>query len=126
MDEIESALVWSETSNKEIADFYEAAFLASQAKRGKLVDSAEILAARIAESISRIVHAYGSELDQDTIVVKFSPAEENGGFWTFDVRFTVKGEPRQFLTAARSLHDINKNLNNEISSFVRGMNVKPR
>jgi hypothetical protein len=126
MDEIAEALVWSNASKESVTDFYEAAFSASFSRRKRKVDSAEILASRIADSISRIIDVYGNESDHEGIVIKYSPAEETGGFWTFDVRFTVQGEQRQFLAAARSLHEINLNLNVEIADFIRGMNVKRR
>jgi hypothetical protein len=125
MDEIEKALVWGKPSSDVVADFYESAFLASfPVNRRKSLDSAEILVARISESISKIVEIYGNERDQETLVIRYSSAEENGGFWTFDVRFTVKGEQTQLLAAARSLVDINASINKEIKMFIRTMSVR--
>jgi hypothetical protein len=125
MDEIEKALVWGKPSSDMVAGFYESAFLASfPTNRRKSFDSAEILAARISESISKIVEIYGNERDQETLVIRYSSAEENGGFWAFDVRFTVKGEQTQLLAAARSLVDINASINKEIKMFIRTISAR--
>jgi hypothetical protein len=125
MDEIERSLVWGKPSSDVVADFYESAFLASfPTKKRRSLDSAEILVAKISESISKIVEIYGNEGDQETLVIRYSSAEENGGFWTFDVRFTVKGEQTQLLAAARSLVDINASINKEIKMFIRTMSVR--
>lgn len=126
MDEIASALVWASGTEESVAEFYISAFTASCKNNVKSFGEPESVAGKIAESIARLLSIYGRDGDHKSVVIKYGPADENNGFWTFDVRFTVKGQPKQFLAAGKSLADINKSLNGEIALFIRGMNAGGR
>jgi hypothetical protein len=44
--------------------------------------------------------------------------------WTFDIRFSVRGESNQVLAAAMTLPDATDRVNKELKAFVRGMEIE--
>jgi len=119
-------LVWAKANTDEIDGFYDSAFKAtvSAVKRKSSADRTDAAIQQIYQSISRIIGIYGVEEDMEKVVIRYFSPESGHGVWTFDVRFSVRGESNQVLAAAMSLPDVADRVNKELKVFVKGMEIE--
>lgn len=119
-------LVWAKANSEESDSFYSAAFKATivAVKKKSNADKTDAAIQQIYESISNIIGIYGVEEDKDRVVIKYFSPESGYGVWTFDVRFSVRGESNQVLAAAMSLPDVTDRINKELKEFIKGMEIE--
>jgi len=121
-------LVWAKANSEASDDFYDASFKATvlAVKRKPGLDKTDAAIKQIYQSIENIIGIYGVEEDKDRVVIKYFSPESGHGVWTFDIRFSVRGESNQVLAAAMTLLDVADKINKELKVFVKGMEIERR
>jgi hypothetical protein len=126
MEHEEIPLVWAETSSQESKSFYEAAFFATvrSVKKKNAEDQTDFAVQQIYQSVANLIGIYGVEEDKEKVTIKYFSPSDGYGVWTFDIRFSVRGESNQVLAAAMTLPDATDRVNKELKAFVRGMEIE--